>query len=597
MKYALLFFVCLLLSFPSHANHTSQTWLRLLHFSDIDERSEIENVDFFLAPNGRDNPKAEFLATIDALQQENNSALCRFPARAIYLKTLGFEVADPLTQCKHYREWLGNDKDNDISVVFADGYLGNPASFYGHLLFKVTSSKGSKDLLNNSLNFGASVPDSEFPLVYIIKGLFGGYRATYSSNHYYRYNINYRELEMRDLWQYTLNLSESEKALLIAHAWELLQSEYTYYFTHRNCAYHIARMLELVVNEQIIRPDEKVVLPITVFSRLASTTTLDGKPAIKHIERQPSSQSRLREQFAQLPVELQNLVDESARHQTLARDIATLSPADKTRVLDILLEYTNFLINSNDDDTIKAFKSQIQKIRIRLPASTTKWQAAKKPLPHIGQSPSMVRTWIGYNEDSQAFVDIDYRPAYYDLLSRGGGILANSALSMGEVSIRVTEDKLVLNRLDLFNVETVDTSASGLPGDVGIAWKMRVGNERNNVDQATTHNEFFAEAGIGKGMQLGGLVLYGLANGRLQSPNEFGQRFFVTPEVAALYETKTTKSLCKLGYPIPFSQTHFNKKVKVTCSSSISIHNNFDARLSVEHQYESELKMGFSWYF
>lgn len=64
-----------------------------------------------------------------------------------------------------------------------------------------------------------------------LKGISGGYDAKYSSNHYYRYNINYAEVEMRDLWQYTLNLTSDEKTILIAHAWELLFTEYRYYFT------------------------------------------------------------------------------------------------------------------------------------------------------------------------------------------------------------------------------------------------------------------------------------------------------------------------------------------------------------------------------
>ncbi|MDQ7049623.1 MAG: hypothetical protein Q9M92_08800 [Enterobacterales bacterium] len=72
-----------------------RTWLKLgLYEADgISYKSAIHTESFFLSQLGRTNPEAELDATIQAINKpfinEKNSkshALCRFPARVIWLK-------------------------------------------------------------------------------------------------------------------------------------------------------------------------------------------------------------------------------------------------------------------------------------------------------------------------------------------------------------------------------------------------------------------------------------------------------------------------------------------------------------------------------
>ena len=53
--------------------------------------------------------------------------------------------------------------------------MSNTASMYGHLLLKFSDSDNHKsnNLLDNSLNYGAIVPNDENPLVYVLRGVFG----------------------------------------------------------------------------------------------------------------------------------------------------------------------------------------------------------------------------------------------------------------------------------------------------------------------------------------------------------------------------------------------------------------------------------------
>ncbi|MBF7074376.1 DUF4105 domain-containing protein [Glaciecola sp. MH2013] len=579
-----------------------QVWKKLIHFEDTLGHSEIENADFFLAPSGASDPEAEFKATLAAFQtqaidnQTGDSVLCKYPARALYMRSHGFNVADPLSGCVALKKWLGSTDDLSISIIYADGYLENPASFYGHLLFKLNNANGT-NLLTNSLNFGARVPDNENPVMYIIKGLIGGYGAEYSSNFFYRYNINYSEVEMRDLWDYKLNLNAEESLLLATHAWELLFSDYTYYFTSRNCAYHIAKMLEVVVDDTLIEVNDPFVLPISVFDSLVNARTRTGNSAVASIERQPSRQSRFRTQYHALTLEEQELVKHLLNSTTWQSELKDKEVQRQIAIVDATIEYLNFVLATETDNTAaKSKKRALQKYRIRLPLAENKPQEEVKQLPHTSHYPTTARVGFGYNEAEKVFTSIMFRPAFYDFLSSGGGILPNSALSMMETELRLDRNKVTLSSLKLLNIETMQLNATGLPGDYGVSWKLTVGNERNFIDDAKDSNEFYVEGGVGKAFELGDWVILAQLDGRLQTPNRNNQRYFAKPKLASLYENGQFKMHCELSYPISLKEDN-KKKLRSECNAKLYGSKSFDLRFGFAHQFASEAQFSISYFF
>jgi hypothetical protein len=581
----------------------AKTWYRLLHFTADGTRSEIENSSFFLAENGRYDPKAELDATLEAFQSSELAELdthpvCRFPARALFLRQSGFSLPDPESLCPSFSQWHGDLQDNALSLVYADGYLGNPASFYGHILFKISAPNAAQDLLTNSLNFGARVPDKENPVLYILKGLVGGYDATYSSNHYYRYNLNYTEVEMRDLWQYQLNLKADEKALLVAHAWEMLSTQYTYYFTNRNCAYHVARLLEVVLQERLVDEKDPFVLPISVFAALSMANTQSGQPAIAQISRKPSRQARFREHFSTLSVSGKKAIQDYLATLDM-QSIHALEFSEAIQVFDVLFDYIEFrLVMEGDNLPLLHMKRTLQQSRIKLPIGSPSWpnQIQKAP-PHTGHKPTLLRTKVGSNNLEGTFLQLDFRPAYYDLLSQGDGILKNSALSMLETNVRIDQHGTHLQKLDLLNIETTDTTASGLPGDNGIAWKLRVGNERDTLANLAPSNEFFAESGMGKGLEWSNITVYSMLTGRIQTPDISESRFLLIPSVTVLANWAGVKSACQFSYPLRLGATYYQRALKSQCELSAFASQTLDFRLSLAHQVYTELSLGVSWYF
>jgi hypothetical protein len=112
--------------------------------------SAVHSASFFLAEKGPRDPLQELHATIRAFAEPledsaDNHAQCRFKGRYIWLLSkLQVDLGVfPNVQCDSYNKWTKGFAVDSISLLYATGYLGNPASFYGHTLIKLNSAKFS----------------------------------------------------------------------------------------------------------------------------------------------------------------------------------------------------------------------------------------------------------------------------------------------------------------------------------------------------------------------------------------------------------------------------------------------------------------------
>ena len=70
-------------------------------------------------------------------------AKCRFPARLMWLREQLADYRDALAdiKCPAFSAWAAIDDVASISLIFASGYLDNPASYYGHLFLKFNARR------------------------------------------------------------------------------------------------------------------------------------------------------------------------------------------------------------------------------------------------------------------------------------------------------------------------------------------------------------------------------------------------------------------------------------------------------------------------
>jgi hypothetical protein len=191
---------------------------------------------------------------------------------------------------------------------------------------------------------------------------------------------------------------------------------------------------------------------------------------------------------------------------------------------------------------------------------------------------------------------IQTRPAYFDFLSTDAGHLPFSQLSMADLSLRFTTNKVQIEKFDLLNIETLNISATGLPGDAGLAWKFRAGNERDDLTDSIVSNEYFVETAIGKAQQYGNFALYTMLEARWQSPNDRSEQIMLSPKVGFIYTNGKWKIHCYASYPLQVDQSAVKTKLRSGCTQRLMADYWYDVRINFQKHFSSELGISFSYY-
>jgi len=482
------------------------TWLRLLHFQGGifgSAMSAIHSPEFFLDPNGMNDPAAELDATLLALGQpvvqgrEDDHVACRFPARRLWLESHipGLRIAlrgIPVElHCGAFEAWSQPHALGSISLMFANGYLGNPASYYGHLFLKFNSETGSQSyLIDRTENFGALDVKEDNPVEYIVKALIGGYDGGFSQIDFFYQDAAYTENEFRDLWEYRLDLTPAEVNFVTAHAWEIDHKRYTYFFFHDNCAFRVAELLELLDGVQAVPPDAPWVIPQAVVKMVAAQIR-DGKPLVKERKLHPSRQSILYRRYSALSGVQQAMVHSVAAHEIAIGDPAfkVLPEPDQAKIVDTLLDYYQFTSGSVDSGGEKHLPKEYVtalNARFALPPESTdtlaQTQASHdRATPDSGHPPGWVQIGLGSQEGLGAVQTIRIRPAYYDDLDSDAAQPPWSSLSMGDLTLERQNDTAQVKRLDFVAISSNRPSVTGLQGDGGNGWTARFGLEKQSL--------------------------------------------------------------------------------------------------------------------
>jgi Domain of unknown function (DUF4105) len=473
-------------------------WLKLVHYepdssSSTGWRSAIHSSDFFLDAGGKIDPLLELKATLAAFvasaANPDQHAQCRFPARWQWLKArLGdahpaFRTA---IKCPAFDTWTRSGSVSSLSIVFATGYLENPASYYGHTLLKFNfrGDQEQSSLMDVSVNYGAIVEKNDGPISYIVKSLVGGYDGGFSHIHFYFFNHNYGENELRDLWEYKLDLPQNAVDLIVAHAWEVLGKRYTYHFFRYNCAYRMAEILQVVDGVEIIPEHTPWIIPQAMIEKVG-VVKYQGKPLLAGVTYLPSRQSRFYEKYLSLSQQEASLLEDlvAGRHSLDEQTFQGLSTLTKQALLDTLLDYYQFVGNPLDNAPKKTRQEYTKALsaRYQLEAGSPEVRSLQPLSPHLGRPIGWVQAGWGHNNVTGNVLSIRFRPAYYDVLDTGIGQVRNAALIMGDTQLNISHGRAYINKLDLIGVESVNPGLTGLPGDNGAAWKLHIGAEQQGL--------------------------------------------------------------------------------------------------------------------
>lgn len=467
----------------------SAAWKALLHFDG--SRSNAREGAFFLSPEGHLNPESEWQAT-KQLFETDPQGLCRFPARAHFF---GLEPGESGPVCERYQTWKKAVSAEGIELVFAAAFLNSPSSMYGHTLLKFPRAGKTKDdeLLDYTLNYGADT-GSAAGLSYVWLGLTGGFAGNYATAPFYLKVKEYNFVENRDFWVYPLKVTPSELEMLVAHAWEVREIDFPYYFLRKNCSYYLLEFLEVArPGEGLVKSFPLWAVPMDTIRRLEKNNWL-GEPRLR-----PSRQKILSARKSSLS------------GQEVSQVIGLLegnSQSASAEVIDAAYDLWRYRTESKNLSKEELAK-EADLLRLRKAAGSSLPPKIEELPPHLGHPTNRLGLAGGIVGEKLAG-ELNYRGTLHDLLANPLGFEPNSELSMGDTRVRFQDGRLFLERFDLLRLRSLAPTESWFPRH---AWSFRAAFARAKEMrcEAWRCSVGLLNGGWGASFKLGPVLIFGLA--------------------------------------------------------------------------------------
>jgi hypothetical protein len=439
-------------------------WRALLHYKPAmftGWESQADDEAFFIANDGKTNPEAELIATIEALAapviDADNHPQCLFPARYHWLKeqlTIDSYQLEPVV-CPEMTRWFEELKPKTLTLIFPSAYINSPSSMFGHTLLRVNPGdfRAGSPMVSYALNYAADADATDNSLVFSIKGLIGGYPGIFSIVPYYEKIREYSDLENRDVWEYSLNFSEDEVHQLMRHAWEVKDITFDYYFLTENCSYHMLSLMEAA------RPELSLTDPFDIKAIPADTVrAVTEAGLVTETVYRPSSTSILKHRARQISADDNDTVIKIADSEVTVDEVSASdrSALDKARIYEQAYDYSRFL--STADPSVRDVRS---KTNWKLLSARSKidrtniWTPVPVPEVKSEDGHSTTRFAAGVGElDDESYISLKFRPAYHDVVDKVAGYSKGAQINFLDINIRYynEQEKLRLDKFTIINV-------------------------------------------------------------------------------------------------------------------------------------------------
>lgn len=472
-------------------------------------RSEARSPHFFLAADGRENPRSELAALALALENpaiDDQHAACRFPARAAWLHQqtgLGPATFD----CPTYDEWRRLINPQQATLVFASDYLNNPSSMFGHTFLRLDAPGQNEDtrLLAYAVNYAAQA-DARNPFTFAIKGLAGGYPGVFSLMPYYEKVKEYSDMENRDLWEYQLALSPDEVRLLLAHLWELRGVEFPYYFLSRNCSFQLLALLEVARPGLALRKD----FPVQAIPTDTVRRALAEPGMLRMMTYRPAAERQLLMAARHFPKAVNTAALQLARSPDSP---VTLPAREEAAALETAFDfsYYRFMAGENSTGQTRTMRTLLtRRAAIDLPEQRIKPEQPSVD-PASGHPTARVALSAGKARDA-AYMSLRFRPAYHDLLDPPEGYRPGAHIDFLDGEARFDEDsqRLSLEHLAVVDIDSLaplDAFFKPASWFFGFGWRQAAVDGHGAFSDDEHHGVAYIDGGAGLSLALGGNAL------------------------------------------------------------------------------------------
>jgi hypothetical protein len=540
--------------------YLEKKWLRLAHYRKNTFGSYISEADdqnFFLALDGKRNPQAEMLATLDSFFEDipkrgkDYHSQCHFPARKKFFITRFKLPSDffPKMECDLLDKFLDTLAAKSVSLVFSSYYLNNPASAFGHTFLKFNKDdKKDNELLDFGISYAANIGDTN-PLFYSVGGLIGSFSGVFSNTRYYYKVREYNDFEARDLWSYKLDFSSSEVKELLLHLWELSTTRFDYFFLTENCSYQIFTALEAV------RPKLGLLdaLPYWIIPSDTVLALNDVDNFVTEVSYRPSIRAKFYRHLAKITEKEKSFFQELVNsNDPLIIKNLTITDLSKRNIYDLYSDYLDYIYPEevNKDGSLQSqwkFNALAERASLGIKTNTKKYELLEKDFPHKGHSSSRLGLMTGDSQYLGSFVRLQQRFALHDELDLSRGYPKNGKIEFMNIEAEYSEkEKLAINKVDIVAVSSF-TPLSVF--EKRTSWEMRFGLQRDRFTMCRSCLNGFFEIGFGLTYDLTGdenYLLFGLISSSVEHSSKFDKNNFRIssgPKVGILFNISESLKL------------------------------------------------------
>ena len=516
--------------------HLDSAWLTLVHYQPdtwgSGFTSQADDPAFFLSDDGKHSPEQELKATLAAIQQPgsgNQHAQCRFPARTTWL-TSQLDLALPDVECPAYEAWTETLNTETVTLVFAASYLNSPSSMFGHTFLRLDPPQDDDEtnlLLANTISYAADAEAHDSEILFAYKGIFGGYPGITSVQPYYEKIRLYSDIEHRDLWEYRLNLTQPEVDLLLAHAWEIRDHNFDYYFFDENCAYRLLALID------VARPGTDLLAEVNTHAIPSDTVRwVVDKDLVSEVYYRPSAATSVAYSLASLPDDHQTLAAAIANgYVTPSADEVQKLPANKrARVLDATYDYVRY--QSEADGWPREFAAPLSHNLLiarsdidQAPAP----EAPPEPVIRDDQGHDTFRASVSAGQLAhREFTELTLRPAYHDILDPPAGYRPGAQLQFLRLDARYYTDNDELQLEQLIGVEIRSLSPRNQFFSP-LSWQVGFGGRRTDTGDKRVLTPYL-EGGAGGSWRLGDhLQAFAIATADLEIDDDLRRGYDAAP--------------------------------------------------------------------
>ena len=251
----------------------------------------------------------------------------------------------------------------------------------------------------------------------------------------------------------TLDFSDEELDFMVAHLWEIGQTQSRYYFFSRNCSYMLLEMFDAVRPElKLAQQFKSWVIPLVSFKAVARRERL-----IKKINYRPSRQNKIKHRYKMMTIEQRKVYKKAIKTKDykLSDDLTGAQKADVWETAYQLVQY-NWVAKKLELGDYRKQSFEVLRARsgFKERGSIAELSKGKNPL----QAHESKRLVVGAGEkNGEMFEKLEMRLAYQSLTDNDYGLTKGAQINFLNQEWRWYDerDKLVLQKLDVLNIRSI----------------------------------------------------------------------------------------------------------------------------------------------